>query len=184
MKSLHHLSDEEVVAVVITKQQEAYRELVIRYQARLIRFASIVVGDHDAAIDVVQDAFISAFVHLRSFNRNKKFSSWLYRIVHNTGVNFLRKEKRDRKIAITQVATVASNEDIQQDISRKEIQILVRKKVDQLPVQYREVLVLYYFDELQYGEISDILRIPMGTVGIRLSRAKALLRHTLIKNHL
>jgi RNA polymerase sigma-70 factor (ECF subfamily) len=178
------LSDEKLVVLVREKDQELYRILVRRYQEKLLRYAQWLIGDQDRAADVVQQAFIKAFVNLRSFDTKKKFSSWVYRIVHNEAINLVKKEKK--KISLEKNDWVNQLVDdrlsVEENLSRKEVQKMVNQGLKSLPVAYREPLALFYLDEKSYEEISDILRMPIGTVGTRINRGRKMLRLILEAN--
>ena len=174
MKDLEKLTDEQVVEHVRTKDRESYLEIVLRYQDKLMRYANYLARDHMKAADIVQNSFIKAFVNLNSFNAKKKFSAWIYRIVHNEAMNELRKHQKE--VPMFQEADFQSDEKIEDDLTRKEIQTMVRKCLAEIPVLYSEPLSLFYLEEKSYNEISDILRLPIGTVGTRINRAKTLMR--------
>ena len=95
MLELSKLSDEEVVEITRTKNKETYAEIIKRYQKKLMRYATYLLNDDDKAADVVQESFIKAYENLNSFNSNKKFSSWIYRIVHNQAINLINKHKKE-----------------------------------------------------------------------------------------
>ncbi len=179
------LRDEKLVELVRRENQELYREIVRRYQDKLLRYAHWLVNDQDKAADVVQDAFIKAFVNLKSFNTKKKFSSWIYRIVHNEAINHLRKEKK--KISLESngwVREVASNEPTVEDkMVRKETKQSINRCLKRLPLIYRSPLSLSFLEEKSYEEISDILRLPVGTVGTRINRGKKLMRLVFLSDH-
>ncbi len=183
MEDLKNLSDEELVGLVRSEDQELYRELVGRYQSKLLRYANYLVHDEAPAADVVQEAFIKAFVNLKGFNAKKKFSSWIYRIVHNEAINYLKRSKRITPLSGHQwlEGKIKSDTDLENDFLKKEKEENVRRNLEKLPLKYRELLVLHYFEEKSYEEISDILRMPMGTVGTRIKRGKKLLREVLEK---
>jgi RNA polymerase sigma-70 factor, ECF subfamily len=167
------LADEELVSLVRDQDQELYRYLIDRYQAKLLRYA-VYLTDDDRAADVVQEAFIKAFVNLQSFNTKKKFSSWLYRITHNEAMNILNHHKQE--VSILQDVDFASEIDLEDDLIKKELVSRAKKCLAQMPVIYKEVLTLYYLEEQSYEEIGDILRIAIGTVGTRLNRAKIIMK--------
>ena len=167
------LSDQELVLLVIS-DQEQYREVIRRYEKPLLRYATYLSNDPDLAADIVQQAFIKAFINLQSFNTDKKFSSWLYRITHNEAINLLKKNKFNSHIE--DHFDLSSDIDVAEDLSKKELQSTTRECLEGVPAIYREVLSLYYLEELKYEEISDILRVPISTVGVRLKRAKLLMR--------
>jgi RNA polymerase sigma-70 factor (ECF subfamily) len=175
MTNYQKLTDEELVSLIRDQDQELYRYLIDRYQAKLLRYAAYLTGDDDQAADVVQEAFIKAFVNLQSFNLKKKLSSWLYRITHNEAMNILNRHKQE--VPILEDVDFASDLDLEDDLIKKELATRAKKCLAQMPVIYKEVLTLYYLEEQSYEEISDILRIAVGTVGARLNRAKIIMKN-------
>jgi len=180
---LSQISDEVLVALVIDKDQELFEEVMGRYQVKLLRYARYLINDDQAAADVVQEALIKAFVNLKGFDRKKKFSSWVYRIVHNEAVNYLKKKKQLVSLEANEWLRekLGSRENIEEDFSKKESGKLVRQCLKSLAVEYRSVLSLHYLEEKSYEEIAEVLKIPMGTVGIRLKRGKEKLKNICIK---
>ncbi|MDP3964263.1 MAG: sigma-70 family RNA polymerase sigma factor [bacterium] len=178
METRDRRTDEEIVEVVRNRDQELYREIVLRYEQKLRRYAMVFVRDADRAEDVVQNALIKAFINLHSFNTKKKFSSWLYRITHNEAINYIKKHKREISIddAPEIMQIVDGREGPVEEMEREEVRKSLREKMDQLPHLYREAFELYYIEERSYDEICDILRLPMGTVGTRIARGRALLK--------
>jgi RNA polymerase sigma-70 factor (ECF subfamily) len=174
MPETNILSDEELAVLIRTKEKERFTDIVERYQDKLLRYATYMVHDEQKASDVVQDAFIKAYINLNGFDEKKKFSSWIYRIVHNEAMNSIKKYHKE--VPLLQNVDVQSEENIEYDFSKKEIIEKAQSCLDQMPLLYSEPLALYYLDEQSYEEISDILRIPMGTVATRISRAKSLMK--------
>ncbi|MCF7843545.1 RNA polymerase sigma factor [Candidatus Gracilibacteria bacterium] len=180
MSDNKNLSDEEIVEQVRSKDREMYSIIIERYQHKLTRYVTHLVYDKDIALDIVQSTFIKAFINLNSFDTKKKFSSWIYRIAHNEAMNSIKKYKKE--IKMPEGFDFPSDEDITKDFEKKENIIKVEKCLEKIPVLYSEPLSLFYLDEKTYEEISDILRIPMGTVATRISRAKIALKHICQKN--
>ena len=174
MKDLSKLKDEEIVKLVRDRDKEIYSEIIKRYEDKLMRYAVRLVGNEQKASDVVQESFIKAFVNLKGFNIKKKFSSWIYRIVHNEAVNEMKKYKRE--MPLFDNLKIADNDDQIEKISKKEIVKETKECLDKIPFKYAEPLILYYLEEKTYQEISDILRMPIGTVGVRIKRAKVLMK--------
>jgi len=178
MKNLKNLSDEQLVEMVYSSNKEAYQQLVERYQEKLVRYVSYLVGDENLAADATQQAFIKAYINLRSFNLKKKFSSWVYRIAHNEAINLVKKEKRKVSLednsCLEEVLKGKTN--IEVEFEKKEIKRLIRGSLKKLPIKYRSPLVLFYLDGYSYEEISDILRKPTGTIGTLINRGKKLLK--------
>lgn len=174
MNNLVKLSDEEIIKIVRTKNKELYAEIIRRYQEKLLRYASYIIGDNQMATDVVQESFIKAYINLNSFNTKKFFSSWIYRIVHNEAMNMLKKNKKHK--SINESYDIDSGINLEDKFIKKELISNTHYCLGQMPILYKEPLSLFYLEEKTYEEISDILRIPIGTVGTRINRAKVIMK--------
>ncbi len=174
--SLKDFSDEQVVLKVKT-DKEVYAELVRRYEEKLLRYVKYLIGEVEAD-EVVQETFIKAFVNLKSFDERKgKWSSWIYRIAHNEAMNKVKKKRHmslDFNDWLKEVLPGKVN--IEAEYVQKEEKEMVRESLSKLDIKYRSILSLYYLEDKSYEEISEILKMPMGTVGIRLKRGKEKLR--------
>lgn len=171
--NLEKITDEELVNK-IKKDKNLYEELVDRYQTKLSRYINYLIHDEDVALDVVQNTFIKAYVNLNGFDTNKKFSSWIYRIAHNESMNVIKKNKKE--IRIDENFDIPEDSNIEEEFDKKEMSKIVGVCIKKLPEKYSEVLILYFLDDKSYEEISDILRIPVGTVGIRIKRGKEMMK--------
>jgi len=180
MTEVEKSTDEEIVAKVRLNDRDLYAVIIDRYQSKLLRYATNLVGDSDKASHIVQDSFVKAYINLNGFNSKKKFSSWIYRIVHNEAMNAIKKYQKEEPMPDD--FDFESQQDITKEFEQKETATQVEKCLKSMPIIYSEPLSLYYLDEKSYEEISDILRIPMGTVAIRISRAKKLMKHICQKN--
>jgi RNA polymerase sigma-70 factor (ECF subfamily) len=174
------LTDEGIIEKVRTSNQDLYSVIIDRYQKKLVRYVSNLIKNEDKAIDVVQESFIKAYVNLNNFNTDKKFSSWIYRIAHNQAINLAKKYQKETPLL--EDWDFKSDDDIEKDFEEKEIIEKVEKCLKNIPLLYSEPLSLYYIDEKSYEEISDILRIPMGTVATRINRAKKIMKNICPKN--
>lgn len=173
-------SDEEIAEMVQSGDIDAFAALINRYQEKMMRYAQKFLSSHEEEIkDVIQVIFIKAYKNIQSFDPKRKFSSWLYRIAHNELVNTLKK-KRVVSLSLfnldTFVPYFAAENKLKEEISRNQMWEMVNKSIEKLEPKYREPLILYYFQELSYKEISDVIRIPISTVGIRLRRARKKLK--------
>ena len=173
------LTDEQLVAKVLV-DKNAFRDLVERYQHKLMRYI-FRIGGQEAGEDLLQEVFINAYQNLSGFDRSLSFSSWIYRIAHNVVISHYRKQKvrpegnlhgdsEDVLAKLYGESDVEAQADLHIDGER------LRKAMAKLKPVYRDVLVLRYFEQLEYQEISDVLRIPMGSVAIYLHRAKKQLK--------
>lgn len=173
-------SDEELAGDLQKNDQSALSELIHRYQNKLFYYANRLLGDPDDARDVVQDTFIKVYEHINSFDTDRKFSSWIYRIAHNLAINQINKNKRVSAMELRTLDWLSEHhqevEDFLAQENRAELSRDMIKCLDLLRPEYKEVILLYYFENKSYEEISDIMRIPEATVGVWLKRAKAKLR--------
>ena len=174
MKYLDELLDEKLVQKIRSEEKELYREIIKRYEGKLLRYAGYLVRDEDKAADVVQETFIKAYKNLNGFNLNKKFSSWIYRIAHNEAMNVINKHRKTA--LLNEEIDLNSGIDLEDDLIKKELKEHAHYCLDQMSVIYSEPLTLYFLESRSYEEIGDILRIPMGTVAVRISRAKAIMK--------
>lgn len=180
MDERDQLTDEEIVEKVRSIDRDLYALLIQRYQGKLFRYVTHLIIDEQMAVDVVQETFIKAYVNLNGFDIRKKFSSWIYRIAHNEAMNIVKRHTRE--VPFPARLDVESNEDIEEDLGRQENVEMVEKCLKSMSILYAEPLTLYFFEEKTYAEISDILRIPIGTVATRVSRAKALMKQLCRRN--
>lgn len=174
------MSDSELVGVVCSGSKELFSEIIRRYQSKLLRYATYILGDEDSGADIVQESFIKTFVNLNSFDKNKKFSSWIYRIVHNEAINFLNKNKRQR--SMNPEVEYDSGVNLEETYIKNEIISHAHNCLGEMPLLYKVPLSLFYLEEKSYEEISYILRIPVATVGTRISRAKIIMKKICQKN--
>ena len=174
-------SDEQVVLLVQAGQVEPFNILIYRYEKKMERYAGRLLSNKDDIQDVVQDIFTKAYVNIISFDINRKFSSWLYRIAHNEIINVFKKNKKsflplfNADIFFPQSAK-KNYEDMGKGLEHEEMQNIISVSLEALAEKYKEPIVLYYLEDLSYKEISDIMHIPVVTVGVRIARAKEMLK--------
>jgi len=178
------LSDSQVVTLVLEGNNDMYALIVERYEKKLMRYATFLLKDYDIASDITQEAFISAYVNLRSFKIDKSFSSWIYRILHNGAMNLIKKNKKIYALGVLDETNddFLVKFDTDKIIDKNMLNVNVRKCLSQIDIKYKEILALNFFDNLKYEEISDILHIPISTVGVRIKRGKAMLKEVCQNN--
>ncbi len=172
-----NFDDQKLVALSLEDSQYFYC-LMRRYEEKLGRYLRrfTYLVDDDIA-DIVQESFISVYQHLNDFDSGLKFSSWIYRIVHNQALNFIKKNKQSLKIEMTDsddnfIDWLVADTNIEKETLIKEQNEHISSLLSQLKPDYKEVLILKFFEDKDYQEISDILQKPMGTVATLISRAK------------
>lgn len=154
----------------------AWNHLLQGYVHRVYRAAYCMIKNVDDAADLSQEAFIRAFKNIQTFDENRSFYPWIYKIVHNLCLNHL-KQHTHREQELPEIA--GSMPDPQSALLKKEQALNLKKAMNQLPERFRNILVLKTFDGCSYAEIADILSIPIGTVMSRLYNARKLLRERL-----
>ncbi len=180
MDRMAQTADGELARAAQGGDTEAFGELVDRYGPKLARYGTKFLRDREDVRDLVQDVFIKAYVNLKSFDAGRAFSPWIYRIAHNEFVSELR--RRTGKIAIpvfdfdVLFPHLASPETTDRETLEKELAGSLGACLDELDPKYREPVVLYYYEELSYAEIAEVLQVPVSTVGVRIARGKAALR--------
>jgi RNA polymerase sigma-70 factor, ECF subfamily len=180
MIDINSLSDEKLVSRICTKNRELFSFIIKRYQDKLLRYANYLSQDENKSADIVQESFIKAFINLNSFDTKRKFSSWIYRIVHNESMNALRGNYK--QFSLDENFEIDSGINLEDEIIEKELKEYVLLCLIKIPIIYREPLSLYFLEEKTYEEISDILRLPVNTVGTRINRAKILMKKICQKN--
>lgn len=174
MARLTHPSDQSLAISLQSGNMQALTQIISRYQTPLLRYANYLgVGEQDE--DIVQETFIKVYKNINSYDVRRSFSTWIYRITHNTAISAIRGQHYtlpwddylDRFIKQDPV------DDFDSNIQKEQ----VKKCLSQLPLSYRAPLSLYYLEDKSYSEIMDILRLPMGTVSARINRAKKQMRN-------
>jgi RNA polymerase sigma-70 factor (ECF subfamily) len=178
-----HLADGELVRVTVCGDHRGYELLTRRYQNRLFKSILRQVGCVVAAEEIVQDAFVRAFLSLGSFQRKSNFYTWLYRIALNSCRTDFRRQQKMRPLESMgqDFDLLASDHEARpsDSVERAEERTQVREAMERLDESYRTILILREFEGFDYQAIADVLEIKVGTVRSRLSRARQQLRSEL-----
>ena len=180
-----------VIQAVLDGDVNAYELLVKEYEKNVYNLALRMVGNSEDAADMSQEAFIKAYNSLTSFRGDSKFSVWLYRIVSNVCLDYLRSRGRRQTVSLS--AENDDGEDVEIDIAdetqsperlldRRLTRDAVRRGLAALPPEHRQILLLREIQGLSYDEIADALGIEAGTVKSRIFRARKKLCAFLIKD--
>ncbi len=180
-----------VIQAVLDGDINAYELLVKEYEKNVYNLALRMVGNSEDAADMSQEAFIKAYNSLTSFRGDSKFSVWLYRIVSNVCLDYLRSRGRRQTVSLS--AENDDGEDVEIDIAdetqsperlldRRLTRDAVRRGLAALPPEHRQILLLREIQGLSYDEIADALGIEAGTVKSRIFRARKKLCAFLIKD--
>ena len=175
--------DAQLIHDTLAGQSAAFGQLVRKYQDRLYHTLVHMVGSPEDALDIVQEAFVQAFLKLETFKRESAFYTWLYRIAFNMAASHRRRRKPT--LSVEQARESSGSEPIdpelgpEDSVQRDERREQVRKAIAGLNEEHRAVLVLREIDGCRYEEIAEILDVPIGTVRSRLHRARLQLREEL-----
>ncbi len=169
-------SDETIAHAIQRGDREAFGVLIARYEEKLVRYARRFLARPDAIEDMVQDVFIKAYTNIQSYDPKQRFSPWIYRIAHNTYINEIRRTRHRLHFfdfeTDTFLPALIAPETADHETLSTELKAHLDELLAELSSTYREVLILYYYENMSYQEISDIMHIPISTVGVRLSRAR------------
>ena len=175
--------DAQLIDETLAGHSAAFGELVLKYQDRLYNTVVHVAGGAEDARDVVQDAFVQAFVKLDTFRGSSAFYTWLYRIAFNIAATHRRRRRPTRSIEHAREASGAEPADgtagPTEITERNERCRQVRQAIGRLNDEHRAVLVLREIDGCCYETIAEILELPIGTVRSRLHRARLQLKEEL-----
>src|SRR5699024_209206 len=178
----------EKIKKVKKGDQTAFEDVVAYYQDRMYQHCLRMLGNNHEAEDIAQEAFIRAYVNIHTFDHNRKFSTWLYRIATNLTIDRLRKRKPDYHLdaeirgteGLDWYSQLATKERLpEEELQNLELQNYIHKQIASLPKIYRSIIMLRYLEEFSLKEISEILDIPLGTVKTRIHRGREVLRKKL-----
>ena len=162
-------------------EREIFGELVLRHQDFIFNVVKGYVRFEEEARDITQEVFLKAYENIEKFRGDSKLSSWLYRIAYNLSMNWSeRRAGRETQLDDSLAETLAAPPDLADELYEREL-ILARitEILEEIPLKYKVVIKLYYFEEKSYQEIADALDIPINTVKIQLLRAKEHIRKRL-----
>jgi RNA polymerase sigma-70 factor (ECF subfamily) len=186
-QSLAHLTDEQLVTAYRAGRGEAFDLLVHRYHTELFHFLVRFVSSRATAEDIFQEAFLQVHQSIGTFDPGRRFKPWLFTIAANKARDHLRKTNRRPAGGGVDIAAVDDEDQASgraiidllkadlplpsQALEEAETRQRVRRVIEALPTHLREVLLLAYFNQFSYKEISSMLQIPLGTVKSRLHAA-------------
>jgi len=180
------LGDNEIISRVLKGEQNAYAELVNRYQAYVFTLVLRMIKSREDAEEVAQDVFIKAYRSLADFRGESKFSTWLYTIANTTSITFLRKKKLDvHSLDNEKVFEVADSKDsgLRANLVEQKSRVnMVNEAIAMLSPDDAEIITLFYKAEQNLDEISRILRLETNTAKVRLHRARTRLKEKMEKN--
>jgi RNA polymerase sigma-70 factor (ECF subfamily) len=176
-----------IIARCLAGERTAYAILVERYKGLVHDLVCRMIGDAMEADDIAQEAFVKAYVSLKHFRGESRFSTWLCRIALNRCKDLLRRRGREPRIRTAQNEELHIADAVDKGdapgvaLERREWEGRLDRALARLPMKYREVVVLRHIEELDFRELGRLLKIPEGTAKVRAFRAREMLR-TLIED--
>lgn len=187
-RDLTAVSDSDLVATAARGADGCFEELVRRYQRPISAYVYRMVGNYESALDLTQEIFIKVYSSLRRYRAEFKFSTWIYKIAHNSAIDHLRRNAtREQSLLIGhegeqfELPLECGRLSPEQESERKERRGEIESVVRALPASYRELVILRHSQDLSYEEIVDVTGLPLGTVKNRLFRAREMMRQQFLK---
>ncbi len=181
-KKFQKNTDEEL-AQIANGNIDAFEELISRYETKLSRYiARIANFSEEENEEILQEIFIKVWKNINSFSADLKFSSWIYRIAHNETISIFRKAKSrgiSTQVELTEELFIPDKIDFVKELDDKISSQNIQNILLEMDTKSREILVLKFLEEQSYEEISDILKLPLGTIATRINRAKKSFRELL-----
>ena len=185
------MDEKTIIEQVLAGDNNAFGALVETYQDRVYNLALRMCGNADDAFDLSQEAFFRAWRGLPGFQQEAAFSTWLFRLTANVCLDWLRAKKRRPTVSLTtadndgeelQIELADPGKLPEEILEDAEDRAALAKAMNELPVEYRQILTMRAINDMSYTEIAETLQIREGTVKSRLSRARLALRNILVKN--
>lgn len=192
MDKTPYISDSELVQMVLV-DQENFGLIIEKFEKKLLGYLAFFMGVRRAqAEDVFQETMIKVYRSLNGYNPKLSLSSWIFRIAHNEAVNFLKKHSNQVAISLEEedeegsalIKILSSDENVIERVADAQTVEQVGKVLSMMRPEFREILILRFVKDLDYLEIADILKKPIGSIGVIIQRAKDEFKKIAIKNNL
>jgi len=191
-KSYTDVSDQQVVVFAQEGREDAYRELIKRYERPVYSLIYRMVRDNETAEDLSQETFIKVLNNIDRYRPEFKFSSWLFKIANNITIDHLRRRQLDtisiegapdavtgERIRATAITVASGGESPLEELESKEIGASIEEAIAKLRPEYRACIILRHVEDYSYDEIAEIVKLPLGTVKTYIHRARQELREHL-----
>jgi len=179
-KKLPKPSDKELMELIQAGDDKAFRELVLRFQDRLMNFVGRIVSDHETSEEIVQETFLRIFKQKMSYTPQYAVSTWIYTIALNLGRSELRKRKLRKFLSLDFLKEESDIELADATVHTMDgLAPVLQQAIEKLPPEYKTAFILCDIQRLPYQQIAEVMRVPVGTVKSRINRARSILREKL-----
>ncbi len=190
--NLTRLSDSQLLSAYLSGDGSAISELIGRHKKRVTEYIRMMVKDRDVADDIFQETFIKVvrFIDEGRYTDNGKFLSWVLRIAHNQVIDYFRQNKQQNKVTESDagfdiLGTLKfSNDTVEDRIVSSQIESDVRKLIEYLPQEQKQVVMMRYYDDLSFKEIAELTQVSINTALGRMRYALINLRKMIKENQL
>lgn len=162
---------------------DAFEKLIVMYEDKIYNLCHYLLKNNEDALDASQEVCLKIYKSISAFKGDSKFSTWVYRVTYNTCLDHIKKRKDELPYDdVINPETTQSEGRIEDIVEKKELKQEIKNSIKKLSNDFRTIIILRDIDGLSYQEISEILKIEVGTVKSRLNRARESLKKELIKN--
>ncbi|SHG46412.1 RNA polymerase sigma factor [Winogradskyella jejuensis] len=179
-------NDNQLIALIIDGDHNAYGQLVDRYKDLVFTLALRMLKNREEAEEVAQDAFVKVYKSLDKFKGDSKFSTWIYRVTYNTCLDTIKKNKKHQNDISIDSYTINKLETVDNALEgmiKAEKTNLIKQCINMLPSEDSYLLTLFYFEELSLDEISEVIEVSANTIKVKLFRARKKLA-VILEKHL
>lgn len=182
MDTIDAVEEHELIRKFLRGEQWAFDRLMTLHQKRVYRIALGMVGDHDEAADITQEAFIRAFRSLKNFKFGSSFGTWLHRIAVNLCISHIRREKLHQHLSLSEVSHLLRSPlgRPARDLALKDLAQQIELAIATLPPKQRAIFVMHYHEELPHKEIAKIMNRSEGAIKSSYCQAVKKLRKRLM----
>jgi RNA polymerase sigma-70 factor, ECF subfamily len=187
------LSDKSLVDMVLRGETGAFAAIIKNTEALTAQIVFKMISNAEDRKDIAQDIYLKVFNKLSAFRFESKLSTWIAQIGYNTCLSYLEKKKlilrgnfQDDETDALELLSNRSNSqnnETEKVISKKELSVILRTEIENLPPVYKTLITLYHSEDLSYEEISEIVQLPQGTVKSYLFRARKMLKENLLSKY-
>ena len=173
------MEEKELIRLSAEGDKDAFSELIKLYEKQIYNIAYRIAMNSQDAMDISQDSLIKIYNNIKYFEERSKFSTWIFRIVTNSAIDFIKKHRKYKFVNLEE--NIKDNLCVHEEFEKNENVRKVYNALEKLDVNYRAIIILKDIYGFSYDEISKILIIPQGTVKSRLNRARKALKNRLLK---
>jgi RNA polymerase sigma-70 factor (ECF subfamily) len=177
------MRDEELVKRIVSGEKHLYEQLMRKYNQRMYRISRSIVNDDAAAQDIMQTAYLNAYLNLANFKAKSSFATWLTQILINESLLYKKRSWRHKEALRNSEVNPIHHQNPLSELINKELKSILEESVSGLPEKYRVVFVMREMEGMSVNETMEVLNLSESNVKVRLNRAKEMLRINLSSHY-